>query len=91
MINLIIEEIEVGKVYIGKVKRILDFGAVAELVNGKDGLVHISELAPYRVKEVTDIVKEGDEILVKCIEKGNDGRIRLSRKQALDEDIENYR
>jgi polyribonucleotide nucleotidyltransferase len=91
MINMIIEDIEVGKIYIGKVKRILDFGAVVELMNGKDGLVHISELAPYRVKEVTDIVKEGDEILVKCIEKGTDGRIRLSRKEALDEDIEHYR
>lgn len=91
MINLILEEIEVDKVYIGKVKRILDFGAVAELMNGKDGLIHISELAPERVKEVTDILKEGDEVLVRCIEKGRDGKIRLSRKAALDEDIENYR
>lgn len=91
MINLILEEIEVDKVYIGKVKRILDFGAVAELMNGKDGLIHISELAKERVKEVTDILNEGDEVLVRCIEKGRDGKIRLSRKAALDEDIENYR
>ncbi len=91
MIEMLTEEIEVGQVYIGVAKRILDFGAVVELASGKDGLVHISELAPERVKEVTDIINEGDEVLVKCIEKGRDGKIRLSRKAALDENIEDYR
>ncbi|NIP39459.1 MAG: polyribonucleotide nucleotidyltransferase [Candidatus Dadabacteria bacterium] len=91
MIEMLTEEIEVGQLYIGVAKRILDFGAVVELASGKDGLVHISELAPERVKEVTDIINEGDEVLVKCIEKGRDGKIRLSRKAALDENIEDYR
>jgi polyribonucleotide nucleotidyltransferase len=86
----IVEEIEVGKIYRGTVKRILDFGAIVELGFGKDGLVHISELAPNRVNSVTDVIQENDEVLVKCISRENDGRIRLSRKQALGEDIENY-
>ncbi|MGI9535013.1 MAG: polyribonucleotide nucleotidyltransferase [Thermodesulfobacteriota bacterium] len=90
-INTLIEELEVGKVYLGKVKRILDFGAVVELLNGKDGLVHISELAPERVKSVSDILKEGEEILVKCISKERDGKVRLSRKEALNEKIEDYK
>jgi polyribonucleotide nucleotidyltransferase len=91
IIEGIVEEMEVGKVYLGTVKRILDFGAIVELANGKDGLVHISELEPKRVEKVTDILNENDELLVKCIEKGHDGKIRLSRKQALDENIEDYR
>jgi polyribonucleotide nucleotidyltransferase len=91
MIKEIIQEIEVGKIYLGRVKRVLDFGAIVELSHGKDGLVHISQLAPTRVGKVTDIVVEGDEILVKCIGKDDDGRIRLSRKEALGEDIENYK
>jgi len=90
-INELTEDIEVGKVYLGKVKRVLEFGAIVEMKNGKDGLVHISELAPYRVKKVTDILVEGDEVLVKCIGKENDGKIRLSRKEALDENIEDYK
>lgn len=91
IIEGIVEEMEVGKVYLGTVKRILDFGAIVELANGKDGLVHISELEPKRVEKVTDILNENDELLVKCIEKGHDGKIRLSRKQALDENIEDYK
>ncbi|MGB3364906.1 MAG: polyribonucleotide nucleotidyltransferase [Thermodesulfobacteriota bacterium] len=91
IIEGIVEEMEVGKVYLGTVKRILDFGAIVELANGKDGLVHISELEPKRVEKVTDVLNENDELLVKCIEKGHDGKIRLSRKQALDENIEDYR
>ena len=90
IIQGIVEEIEVGKIYRGTVKRILDFGAIVELGYGQDGLVHISELAPTRVKNVTDILKEKDEVLVKCIGKEHDGKIRLSRKQAVDENIENY-
>jgi polyribonucleotide nucleotidyltransferase len=91
MVKEIVQEVEVGKVYLGRVKRILDFGAIVELFHGADGLVHISELAPTRVRKVLDIVKEGDEILVKCIGIENDGKVRLSRKEALGEDIENYR
>ena len=91
IIEGIVEEMEVGKVYLGTVKRILDFGAIVELANGKDGLVHISELEPKRVEKVTDILKENDELLVKCIEKSHDGKIRLSRKQALDQNIEDYK
>jgi polyribonucleotide nucleotidyltransferase len=91
MIKEIVQEVEVGKVYLGTVKRILDFGAIVELFHGVDGLVHISELAPTRVRQVSDVVREGDEILVKCIGIEKDGRIRLSRKEALGENIENYR
>lgn len=91
IIEGIVEEMEVGKVYLGTVKRILDFGAIVELANGKDGLVHISELEPRRVEKVTDVLNENDELLVKCIEKSHDGKIRLSRKQALDQNIEDYR
>jgi polyribonucleotide nucleotidyltransferase len=91
MVKEIVQEIEVGKVYLGTVKRILDFGAIVELFHNADGLVHISELAPTRVRKVSDVVKEGDEILVKCIGVENDGKIRLSRKEALGESIEDYR
>jgi polyribonucleotide nucleotidyltransferase len=91
----IVSELEVGKVYLGRVKKVLDFGAIVELGSGlgggKDGLVHISELAPNRVDKVTDILNEKDEVLVKCIGKEHDGKVRLSRKQALDENIDNYR
>ncbi len=90
-IGKIIEEIEPGKVYFGKVKRVLDFGAIVEMDNGRDGLVHISELEEGRVEKVTDVVNEGDELLVKCISKERDGKIRLSRKEALDENIEDYK
>lgn len=91
IIEGIVEDMEVGKVYLGTVKRILDFGAIVELANGKDGLVHISELEPKRVEKVTDVLQEKDELLVKCIETSRDGKIRLSRKQALDQNIEDYR
>ena len=91
MVKEIVQEIEVGKVYLGTVKRILDFGAIVELFHNTDGLVHISELAPTRVRKVSDIVREGDEILVKCIGVENDGKIRLSRKEALGEHIEDYK
>jgi polyribonucleotide nucleotidyltransferase len=67
------------------VVRILGFGAIVELFPGTDGLVHISQLAEGHVKEVTDVLKEGDEVLVKVIEIDPQGRIRLSRKAALKE------
>jgi polyribonucleotide nucleotidyltransferase len=78
-------EIEVGKTYRGKVVTIKDFGAFVEVFPGKDGLVHISELANFRVKQVEDIVKVGDEILVKCIGIDDKGRVKLSRRAAMEE------
>ncbi|MDD2463479.1 MAG: polyribonucleotide nucleotidyltransferase [Desulfobulbus sp.] len=76
---------EVGKVYEGQVRTIKEFGAFVQIFPGTDGMVHISELANERVKNVTDIVKEGDVIKVKVIDIDNRGRIRLSRKAALAE------
>jgi polyribonucleotide nucleotidyltransferase len=78
-------EAEVGKIYRGKVVTIKDFGAFVEFLPGKDGLVHISELANFRVKQTEDIVKLGDEIWVKCLGVDEKGRVRLSRKAAMAE------
>src|SRR5436189_2335429 len=78
-------EIEVGKVYRGKVVTIKEFGCFVEVFPGKDGLVHISELANFRVKQTEDIVKVGDEIWVKCIGIDDKGRVKLSRKAAMEE------
>ncbi|MCF8127090.1 MAG: polyribonucleotide nucleotidyltransferase [Deltaproteobacteria bacterium] len=86
MVKEIVQEAEVGKLYQGKVVKIMDFGAFVEIFPGTDGLVHISQLAPERVNKVTDVLNEGDEVLVKVLEVGKDGRIRLSRKAALGED-----
>ena len=91
IIKRIVEDIVAGKLYVGVVKRILDFGAIVELGPGKDGLLHISELENRRVANVTDILKEKDEVLVKCLAVERDGRVRLSRKAALDQNIEDYR
>jgi polyribonucleotide nucleotidyltransferase len=77
-------EAVVGDIYTGKVTRILNFGAMVEIFPGKEGLVHISELADYRVANVEDVVKVGDEIMVKLIEIDNLGRINLSRRAVLD-------
>ena len=77
------QEPEIGKVYRGKVRRVEPYGAFVEIMPGQDGLVHISELAPYRVRQTTDIVKEGDEVTVKIIAVDPTGKIKLSRKQAL--------
>ena len=90
-IKRIVEDVVAGKLYVGVVKRILDFGAIVELGPGKDGLLHISELENRRVEKVTDILNEKDEVLVKCLEVSRDGKVRLSRKAALDQNIENYR
>jgi polyribonucleotide nucleotidyltransferase len=76
---------EVGRIYEGVVRTIKDFGAFVQILPGTDGMVHISELAPKRVEKVTDILKEGDTVRVKVIEIDSRGRIRLSRKAALDE------
>jgi polyribonucleotide nucleotidyltransferase len=83
MIGKITEEVEVGKIYKGKVVKIMDFGAFVEILPGTDGLVHISQLAEHRVNRVQDEVKEGDEILVKVLEVDKQGKIRLSRKEVL--------
>jgi len=80
MIKEITQEAEVGVIYEGTVVKITDFGAFVQILPGTDGLVHISQLANYRVKKVTDIVKEGDRIKVKVLEIGRDGKIRLSHK-----------
>src|ERR1044072_1785827 len=78
-------EAEIGKIYRGKVVTIKDFGAFVEFLPGRDGLVHISELANFRVKQTEDIVKMGDEIWVKCLGVDEKGRVRLSRKAAMAE------
>ncbi len=85
MINNLIQEAEVGKVYVGKVRKIMDFGAFVEILPGTDGLVHISQLDKRRVRKVSDILSEGDEVLVKVIGVDKNGRITLSRKAALEE------
>lgn len=79
-------EPEVGKIYEGKVVKIMDFGAFVQIMPNCDGLVHISQLAPHRVAKVSDIVKEGDIIKVKVLEISKDGKIRLSRKAVLEEE-----
>ncbi|MGA2028923.1 MAG: polyribonucleotide nucleotidyltransferase [Verrucomicrobiota bacterium] len=82
-------EAEIGKIYRGKVVTVKEFGAFVEFLPGKDGLVHISELANFRVKQTEDIVKVGDEITVKCLGVDEKGRVRLSRKAAMaDRDAE---
>ncbi|MGP8051889.1 MAG: polyribonucleotide nucleotidyltransferase [Desulfobaccales bacterium] len=83
LIREITAEAEIGKVYHGKVKKIMDFGAFVEIIPGTDGLVHISELAHERVKAVTDVLKEGDELDVKVLDVDRQGKIRLSRKVLL--------
>ena len=77
-------EAQVGKVYKGIVRRIVDFGAFVEIMPGTDGLLHISQIGPGRVQRVSDVLKEGDEIPVKVLEIDRSGKIRLSRKEALE-------
>ena len=83
IIKRLTQEVEEGGLYLGQVKRVLDFGAIVELFPGTDGLIHISQLAEERVRSVSDILQEGDEVLVKVIGIEPNGRIRLSRKAAL--------
>jgi polyribonucleotide nucleotidyltransferase len=85
-VNKLAPKIEIGKIYHGEVKKVMDFGAFVEVVPNKDGLVHISQLSDQRVKEVTDVVKEGDVIAVKVLEIDDKGKIRLSHKDALAEE-----
>ena len=78
------KEVEIGTVYTGKVTRLMDFGAFVEILPGKEGLVHISELADYRVAKVEDVVKVGDEATVKVINIDDMGRINLSRRAVFE-------
>ena len=85
MVSAIVAEPEVGKIYRGKVVRILNFGAFVEFMPNQDGMVHISELAPFRVDRVEDVVNIGDEIPVKVMEIDDQGRVNLSLKKAREE------
>jgi len=85
MVQGLTEEAQVGKVYLGQVVKVTDFGAFVRIMPGVEGLVHISELADHRVRRVEDVVREGDEILVKCVNIDKSGKIRLSRKEAMEE------
>ena len=84
-IELVTGEIEVGKIYRGIVRGVKEFGAFVECLPGKEGLCHISELADFRVNKTEDICKLGDEIIVKCIGIDDKGRVKLSRKAAMEE------
>ncbi len=83
-IRSLTEEAEVGKIYLGKVVRITDFGAFVEILPGKEGLLHKSQLSDRRVSRVEDVVKEGEEIMVMVIDIDKDGRIKLSRQAVLE-------
>ena len=82
------QEVEVGKIYLGKVKKIVDFGAFVEIFPGTDGLVHISQICDRRIKNVSDEIQEGDEIKVKVIDVDQQGKVKLSRKEALKDAVE---
>jgi polyribonucleotide nucleotidyltransferase len=84
-IRSITAEAEVGKIYKGTVRKIMDFGAFVEILPGTDGLVHISQIADRRIAHVTDVLKEGDEVWVKVLEVDRSGKIRLSRREAMKE------
>ncbi len=85
MVNRLTEEAVVGKTYMGTVRKIVDFGAFVEILPNMDGLVHISQLAEHRVQSVSDELTEGEQVLVKVLEIDKQGKIRLSRKEALAE------
>ncbi|MEZ4401949.1 MAG: polyribonucleotide nucleotidyltransferase [Kofleriaceae bacterium] len=88
-------EPEVGQYYAGVVKRIIEIGAFVEILPGTDGLLHISEISNERIRAVEDVLKEGDEVIVKCVKVDRDGKIRLSRREVLEanpgpEEINNF-
>jgi polyribonucleotide nucleotidyltransferase len=87
MVKAVIQEPEIGHIYQGTVRRIMDFGAFVEILPGVDGLVHISQLDTTRVRNVRDILKEGDQVMVKVLEIDSQGKIRLSRKDALGQSV----
>ena len=88
MVERYVKDVEVGETYLGTVKRIMNFGAFVEILPGKEGLVHISQLEHRRVNKVEDVVDVGDEVIVKVIEIDRQGRINLSRKEALPKEKE---
>ncbi len=90
MVNEITAEAEVGRIYQGKVARIVDFGAFVTILPGKDGLVHISQISQERVENVNEFLEEGQEILVKCLDLDARGRIKLSIKEITDEEREGF-
>ena len=83
MIQDICREVELDRIYLGKVKKIVEFGAFVEVIQGSEGLLHISQIAESRIRSVQDVLSEGDEVLVKVIEVDGNGKMRLSRKMAL--------
>ncbi len=85
MIRNLTDDAEVGRTYLGQVVKVTEFGAFVRILPGVEGLVHISELADHRVRRVEDVVREGDEILVKCINIDKSGKIRLSRREAMED------
>jgi polyribonucleotide nucleotidyltransferase len=85
MIQDICREVELDRIYLGRVKSIKEFGAFVEIIPGNEGLLHISQIAENRIRTVNDVLSEGDEVLVKVIEIDANGKIRLSRKTALRE------
>ncbi|MBT4094102.1 MAG: polyribonucleotide nucleotidyltransferase, partial [Nitrospinaceae bacterium] len=87
IVREITQEAEPNKIYYGTVRKIMDFGAFVEIFPGTDGLCHISMISKDRIKAVTDVLKEGDQILVKCLEVEGNGRIRLSMKDVKEEDV----
>jgi len=87
MIRDLTQEATVGKLYMGTVRKVMEFGAFVEIFPGTDGLVHVSELDTERVRNVTDILNEGDQVLVKCIGIDKQGKIKLSRKEALGQSL----
>ena len=87
-IEEITAEVEVGKVYEGAITKILDFGALVNLMPGKDGLLHISQIAHQRVERVTDFLKEGQIVKVKVLETDEKGRVKLSMKALIDRDAQ---
>ena len=88
MVKWLTEDAEIGKIYRGIVKKIVDFGAFVEILPGTEGLVHISQLSNERVKNVTDILQEGEEVMVKVLEIDKQGKIRLSRKDAMGANVQ---
>ncbi|MGB5217908.1 MAG: polyribonucleotide nucleotidyltransferase [Smithella sp.] len=88
MVKWLTEEAEIGKIYRGTVKKIVDFGAFVEILPGTEGLLHISQIAKERIAKVTDVLQEGDEVMVKVLEIDKSGKIRLSRKEALGAEVQ---
>ena len=85
MVQELTQEAEIGRIYQGKVRKIMDFGAFVEIFPGTDGLLHISQISDRRLNKVTDELQEGDQVLVKVLEVDQNGRIRLSHKEAVRE------